>query len=87
MKVYLVIENYHYDFQSNVYVTVFDSYEKAKNAFNNFVDREKTNSWISRKYNNINVIVEEENDSFIAYVDGCASEFETSINIIGKDVN
>lgn len=45
MKVYEVIELYTCDI-TEAHTTIFDTFEKAKNAFDKFVEREEKETWI-----------------------------------------
>lgn len=79
-NVYLVDENY--DGGSELYTTVFSTYDKAKEYFDSIVDRELTNSWISDDPDEYIEWADE--DNFYAYDD--INGDSTHIYIIKKEI-
>lgn len=85
-NVYAVIERYNYDFANTLFIKLFAKKSDAEKDFKAKVKRERKNSWISRK-NNVVEDFSKENLYYDAYVDGCASEYETSIYIKEYPIN
>ena len=82
-KIYLVIQKYTYEYNTNVFVDVYDTKEKAQSALEYIADRETLKSWICRKND---VQVERNENLFDAWVDGNASEFQTTISVQEKEI-
>ena len=85
MKVYIVIEEYIYDFNHTIQTKVFNSMKKAEEHWNYLINREKENSWISKK-NDVETIMDIKNHIFEAWVDGRGDEFDTAIYIHEREV-
>jgi hypothetical protein len=87
MNVYIVIENYTFDYFHDTRVSVYKDKEDAMKAFNMIVNREKKDSWIATKSN---VVINDEDNiednAFNAYVEDNAEEFETYIVVQEKEV-
>ena len=79
-NVYIVIEHYVYQDCFEIIVNVYDNKELAKSAFKEVVEREKEYSWIKNEY----VTEEESEESYNAYMNGRACEYETTIVIQEK---
>jgi len=90
-KVYVLVEDYVYDFEREVKTTIYSTKEKAKKAMENTIKEEKEDSWLTNyideegNFDN-DVVVENGRDSIDIYPDGRASEYETHIYIEEKKV-
>lgn len=82
-KVFIVIEQYTFEFAHDTRVSAYKDKEKAKGAFNMIVKRERTDTWIATESD---VVINEDEDSFNAYVDGNAGEYETYIAVQEKEI-
>lgn len=79
-KVYILVENYTYDFDKELNINVYDSKKKAAEQFEAAVERERRDTWIATKPN-VKQHYNKSALSYNAYVDGCAAEFETEIYV------
>lgn len=82
-KVFIVFEQYTFEFTHDTRVSVYKNKERAIGAFNMIVNREKKDSWIATKKD---VVSNQSEDSFNAYVDGESGEYETYIAVQEKEI-
>ena len=86
-KVYIVIENYTFEYKHEVKVSVYDTKEKAKEHFNYIVKKEKKDSWIATERNVVEYKTKSHYTAYRAFLtDGYAGEFETNIRFEEKEV-
>ena len=86
-KVYAVKEQYTFESVTESRVTLYDTKEKALNAFKGVVEEEKKNSWIGEMSDVIEETCDLERGDYFAYVDGRASEYATDIVVKELNVN
>lgn len=84
MKVYLVVEDYTYDFIEELQTKAFNTLEKAKEYFTKQVEETKKN-YID-EINSNEIVVEEDEKNFSIYYEGYYGEEHTDINIIEKEI-
>ena len=84
-KVYIVLELYVYDYNTDYYTKVFANKEKAFEYFKSKVEEEKENTWIADEEDVIEDY-DEERLTYNAYKDGYAAEMETTITIKEEEV-
>ncbi len=83
-KVWLVLSESVYECNgSRTTVDVFSTYEKAKERFDAMVKEEKENDDLM---NCDDTVVEEDEDSFSIYSDGCYTENHCDIWIVGRKI-
>lgn len=88
-KVFVVVEIYTFESATDYKISVYSDRDKAAGDFQNKVEREKKDSWIAttpkdkliETYSNENGKLE-----YNAYRDGRASEYETTIIVLEKEV-
>lgn len=84
-KVYIVLEQYTFECVTDARVSVYETEEKALNAFKLIVERNKKDTWIG-EINPKNLIEMMDENTYNAYSDGRASEFETFIAVQEKEI-
>lgn len=82
-KVFIVVEQYTFEFGNNTKVSVYKDKEKALGAMKFIVNRERTDTWIATESD---VVINEDENTFNAYVDGNAGEYETYIAVQEKEI-
>lgn len=88
-KVFVVVEIYTFEFATDYRISIYSDKDKAIGDFQNKVNREKKDSWITttpedkliETYTNENGKLE-----YNAYRDGEAAEYETTIVVLEKEV-
>lgn len=88
-KVFVVVELYTFEFATDYRISIYSDKDKAIGDFQNKVAREKKDSWITttpedkliETYTNENGKLE-----YNAYRDGEATEYETTILVMEKEV-
>lgn len=88
-KVFVVVELYTFEFATDYRISIYSDKDKAIGDFQNKVNREKKDSWITttpkdkliETYTNENGKLE-----YNAYRDGEAAEYETTILVMEKEV-
>jgi len=85
-KVYVLVEDYVFDFEREIQTTLYSTKEKAQKAMADTIAHEKESSWLAKYLDeegnfDEDIAVEEGKDSIDIYPDGRASEFETHIYI------
>lgn len=71
MKVFVVIDESVYQMESDVFVKVSSNYKSAKKYFDDTVKESKENDHLFVDLENEDLVVEESENSFCAYRDGC----------------
>lgn len=79
-KVYVVVEEYFFD-GTETELTIFDTFEKAKECFDKVVIRERTTSWVERLNEEE---MEQEETYFHAYDNN--DYYETTIYVVEKEI-
>lgn len=87
MIVYAVKEQYTFESVTESRVTLYDTKEKAVNAFKEIVEREKKYSWIGELSDVIEETCDYARGDYFAYVDGRACEYATDIVVEELNVN
>ena len=86
-KVYIVLEVYTFECATDTRVSAYEDKEKAYDAFRSRVAREKKDSWIGEfDEEDLCETYDELNGEYDCYVDGRASEFETTICVEETEV-
>ena len=86
MKVYLVVEDYTYDFVAELKIQVFDTLEKAEKYFKEQIKQAKKDFICDYNINNEDLIVIEQEKDFTTYIDGYYCEEHTDISIMEKEI-
>lgn len=79
-RVYVLVEEYTYDFERELNINVYETKQKAAEQFEAVVARERRDTWIATKCG-VKQSLNKTKLSYNAYVDGCAIEFETKIYV------
>jgi len=82
-KVFIVVEQYTFECAHDTRISVYENKEKAIGAFKSIVDREKTDTWIATESD---VVINEDENTFNAYVDGYSAEYETYVAVQEKEI-
>ena len=82
-KVYIVVEQYTFEYAHDTRISVYKDKEKALGAMKFIVNRERTDTWIATESD---VVINENEESFNAYVDGNAGEYETYVAVQEKEI-
>jgi len=86
-KIYIVLEVYTFNYDTDTRVSAYEDKEKAYDAFRSKVEREKKDSWIKNfDEEDLYETYDEQNGEYDCYVDGRASEFETNICVEETEV-
>lgn len=86
-KIYIVLEVYTFESATDTRVSAYEDKEKAYSAFRSKVEREKKDSWIGEfDEEKLYETYDEQNGEYDCYVDGRASEFETTICVEETEV-
>lgn len=86
-KVYVVVELYTFESATDYRITTYAEKNRAYADFRNKVKRELTDSWIkSRRKDELVMEYNTEKMEFDCYIDGMASEFETTICVLEKEI-
>ena len=86
MKVFVVIDESVYQMENNVFVKVFLNYKSAKKYFDDTVKESKKNDHLFVDLENEDSVVEESENSFCAYRDGCYCTDHINISIEEQEV-
>ena len=82
-KVFIVVEQYTFEYAHDTRVSVYKDKAKALDAMKFIVNRERTDTWIATESD---VVINEDEESFNAYVDGYAGNYETYIAVQEKEI-
>lgn len=86
MKVFVVIDESVYQMESDVFVKVSSNYRSAKKYFDDTVKESKENDHLFVDLENEDLVVEESENSFCAYRDGCYCTDHINISIEEQEV-
>lgn len=85
-KVYILIEDYTYDYETEQRVSVFADKQEAYNKLAEIKEMEIQQSWISRYDDEDLEVGSDDYDYFDIYLDGYASQYETSLRVVEKEI-
>lgn len=86
--VYVVIENGSWDYETTKNVSVFDSFEKAKEEYQNLIERTKQDmkEWANEEDLGIEENIDEEYVSFSMYENGDYSRLHNDIVVEKQEI-
>jgi len=90
-KVFVLVAKFTYDYDEEIIAKVYSTMEKARKAMEDIIKEEKEDSWLNKYVNedgefDEDIVVDKGKNSIDIYVDGSASQWDTHLCIMEKEV-